>query len=548
MAVGEAAYVWDLRADRMTWFGAAHKLFGDAPPPGDSKSFYDAIHADDRHLIFGTEAPTIDRQFRLGGQTTGREARWVHERGVVESEKGHPTVQRGFLRLIEKSTAHWAEESDKHDPLTGCLERRSMLGQLTKAIYNATESRRTAAYLVIGIDKMSFVNEAMGMGVGDALLRGVAERLRSLVHSRALIGRVGGDMFGVLLPAPFGQDFKTVGIQIVENFRNQPVMAADTPLHITISAGGVRLPAAAKNATEAMIFAEQAQHDARGRGRNQFVEYADAPERAKANRELLALNERIKHALKNDGLFLAYQPVIDAASGQTLFFEALVRMRGDDGQLIPAAMFVPAMEQLGLAVDLDRIVLDLSVKTLEARPDLTLSVNVSSLTASQADWPDHVRRVLMRKPGIAKRVILEITETAAIVDIAETQRLVDTLRSLGGRVALDDFGAGFTSIRYLRTLGLAIMKIDKELLHDLAKHADQQHLVRMLIELARGLNLKTVAEGVETAEVAAWLRREQVDMMQGYYFAAPSLELPPAEGIIAPSNAAAGSETATPPA
>ena len=121
-------------------------------------------------------------------------------------------------------------------------------------------------------------------------------------------------------------------------------------------------------------------------------------------------------------------------------------------------------------------------------------------------------------------MIIEITETAAIVDVTETRRFVDVLRALGGRVSLDDFGAGFTSIRHLRSLSLSIMKIDKELLHNVIDNSEQQHLVRMLIELARGLGLQTVAEGVETADVADWLRSEKVDMMQGYYFGKPSLE------------------------
>src|SRR5262249_22482557 len=121
---------------------------------------------------------------------------------------------------------------------------------------------------------------------------------------------------------------------------------------------------------------------------------------------------------------------------------------------------------------------------------------------------------------------VEITETAAIVDVSETRRFVDTLKELGGQVSLDDFGAGFTSIRHLRALSLSIMKIDKDLLHDLLKNPEQQHLVRMLIGIARGLGMKTVAEGVETAAIAEWLRGEKIDMMQGYYFGRPSLDRP----------------------
>jgi EAL domain-containing protein (putative c-di-GMP-specific phosphodiesterase class I) len=337
---------------------------------------------------------------------------------------------------------------------------------------------------------------------------------------------VGGDLFGVLLPEPLGHDFSTITERILEDFRNRPVMTSVAPLHITVSIGGVQLAKVAKTATESMIFAEQALHDAHQRGRNLFIEYLDSPERVHENRQALELGERIKRAFKHDGFKLAFQAVVDGQNLMPLFYEVLVRMTSDDGQLVPAAKFVPVIEQLGLAAELDRLVLDLAVRELETYPDLSLAINVSGLTAAQADWPTHVRKVLSPRPDVARRLIVEITETAAIVDVSETRRFVEALRELGGRVALDDFGAGFTSIRHLRSLALSIMKIDKDLLHDLLNNGEQQHLVRMLIEIARGLGLKTVAEGVETAEICEWLKRERVDMMQGYYFAKPTLERP----------------------
>ena len=412
------------------------------------------------------------------------------------------------------------------DELTDCLNRNDMLIHLGKALETAKATKRGCAYLVLGIDKMSFVNDAVGMEAGDGLLRGVAQRLSELLPPRAFLGRVGGDMFGILLTDTLARDFPVLAERLLQSFRHQPVLTSVVPLHITVSIGAVRMPSVAHSATEAMIFAEQALHDAHQRGRNQFIEYIDSPERMQENRQMLELGERVKVAFKNKGLRLAFQPIVDGQTAEPLFYEALVRMFGEDGQVIPAAQFVPVVEQLGLACELDRNVLDLAVVELEAYPNLCLSINVSGLTAAQADWPDHVRRVLGPRRHVAERLIVEITETAAIVDVSETKRFVDILRELGGRVALDDFGAGFTSIRHLRSLALSIMKIDRDLLHELTKNSEQQHLVRMLIEIARGLGLKTVAEGVETAEIAEWLKNEKVDMMQGYYFGKPTLERP----------------------
>jgi diguanylate cyclase (GGDEF)-like protein len=525
-ATGDAGYEWDLRADRITWFGAWNKLFGsDTSPPINSQGFYGVIFSDDRHIVFGGEERTLDRQYRL--RLPDGVLVWVHERGMVESDGTQAIRQRGIMRITEKPQDKIVHaEMHGRDTLTGCLNRSHLLEQITKTMDAAKAARRTAAYLVVGVDKMSFVNEAVGMEAGDALLRSVAERLAQIMPARAILGRVGGDMFGVLLPEPLGSDSQKLAERALQSFRDQPVVTSITPLHITVSIGGVRLPTVANNATEAMIFAEQALHDAHQRGRNLFVEYLDSPERIQENRQLLELGERINHAFKHDGFRLAYQPVVESATNKILFYEALVRMFDDDGKPIPAAKFVPAIEQLGLAFELDRLVLDLAVAELEAYPELCLAVNVSGLTAAQADWPDHVRHVLGQRAQVAQRLIIEITETAAIVDVSETRRFIDSLRELGGRIALDDFGAGFTSIRHLRSLSLSIMKIDKDLLHNLVNSTEQQHLVRVLIELARGLGLKTVAEGIETEEMATWFRNEKVDMMQGYYFGKPSLDRP----------------------
>jgi diguanylate cyclase (GGDEF)-like protein len=525
-AIGAVGYEWDMRADTIAWFGNWRTIFGDEPnPPTNSQEFYDRVCADDRAIVFGNDSFALDRQFRV--KRNDGTIVWVLERGKIEHDNGHPISQRAVIRVSEKSSDRALSVDHRGgDLLTGVLDRRQMLDQIAKAFEFAKVSRRAAGYLVVGIDKMSFVNEAVGVEAGDAVLRGVAERLKLIMPSRSRLGRVGGDMFGILLPEPLGNDIKKIAETILHGFRDQPVITRVTPLHITVSVGGVRIPTNARNATEAMICAEQSLHEARHRGRNLFVEYLDSPERAQQNRQLLELGERIKHAFKNDGFRLAYQPMISAKSGETVCYEALVRMFDSDGKPVPAAHFVPAIEQLGLAYELDKLVLGMAVKELEAAPELCLAINVSGLTAVQVNWPDHVQSVLGGRADIAERLVFEITETAAIVDVSETKRFVELIRKLGSHVSLDDFGAGFTSIRHLRSLSLSVMKIDKELLLDILTNAEQQHLVLVLIELAHGLMLKVVAEGVETADVGDWLRRAKVDMLQGYFFGKPSFDKP----------------------
>ncbi len=525
-AAGDIAYEWDLHSDSMVWFGAWQKVFAAGRAPLDSQSLYHALHADDRSVVFSGEIKTIDRQFRV--TQPDNSVIWIHERGTTELDDANkPVRQRGVWRIIDQPAQASANAEAQHrDGLTGCFKRRALQSQMSRAIENAKLAKRVGAYLVVAVDKMSFVNEAAGTDAGDAVLRGVATRLAQLIPTRAILGRVGGDVFGILLPEPLGNDLHSLAERIIQDFHNSPVIAAHSPLHITVSIGGVRTPSVAQSSNEAMIYAEQALHMARQRGRNNFVEYIDSPERAQENRQLLELGERIKRAFKNDGFRLAYQPIVCAETAEPVCYEALVRMFGDDGKPISAALFVPMIEQMGLALELDKMVMDMAVRDMEAVPGLSLAVNISGLTASQSDWPEYIRHILEPRPDVAQRLVVEITETAALVNISETQRFVQTVRDLGGRVSLDDFGAGSTSIRYLRELGLSIMKIDKDLLKDIIGNREQQHLVSVLIDLARGLGIQTVAEGVETQEVADWLRGAKVDYMQGYFFGKPALERP----------------------
>ena len=525
-ATGGIAYEWDLQNDHITWYGAWQRLFKAGPAPDNMQRLLAVIVPDDQASFFGSENPVLDRHFRI--RLPDNKIAAVHEYGMQEYLGGRVVMQRGVLEYREAETAVTTGNQAKqgHDLLTDCINRDEMLRYITAAIEAAQGSRRDPTYLVIGIDKMSFVNEAVGMSAGDALLRGVAERLRQMLPERAQLARVGGDMFSILLNDTVAQDYARLSARILQSFRDHPVVTPVTPLHITVSIGGVRVTPRIQSAAEVMIYAEQALHEARQRGRNLFVEYNDSPERAQETRQLLELSGRIKSAFKNDGFRLAFQPVVEASTGKHLFHEALVRMFDEDGKPVSAASFVPAIEQLGLAFELDKRVLHLAIQEMMQHKDLSLAINISGLTAAQSDWPDYMKRVLSPHPDVASRLIVEITETAAIVDVSETRRFVDTLRSMGGRVALDDFGAGFTSIRHLRSLGLAIMKIDKDLLHNLEQNREQQHLVRTLIHLASGLGLKTVVEGVETTEIAEWFKMERVDMMQGYFFGKPTLDPP----------------------
>ncbi|MGH7001338.1 MAG: EAL domain-containing protein, partial [Stellaceae bacterium] len=305
-----------------------------------------------------------------------------------------------------------------------------------------------------------------------------------------------------------------------------PIDTDSGPVHVTVSIGSATFPEQAKTSYEVMTRAEAALADAKGAGCNCFVPFRPSEEQRRQHREGMALGERVQQALREDRLVFAYQPVVDSKTGVVDYYECLLRMVGEDGAITSAAEFVPIIEQLGFIRLIDRYVLERAVSEVSADPGFCLGFNISGLTATDYAWLRAVTTILRDKPAAAQRLVVEITETAALHDIEESARFVGTLRELGCRIALDDFGAGFTSMRHLQALAVDTVKIDGSFVRNLATNAENQIFLRHLVGLAKGLNLTIVAEWVEKAEEAEILRNEGVGFLQGYFFGAPTLEKP----------------------
>jgi EAL domain-containing protein (putative c-di-GMP-specific phosphodiesterase class I) len=232
----------------------------------------------------------------------------------------------------------------------------------------------------------------------------------------------------------------------------------------------------------------------------------------------------VNAALRQDRLLFAFQPVVCAATGQVDYFECLLRMRDEQGGIITGGKFITAIEQLGLIGPIDRFVLEKTVQELCTHPNVRLGFNVSGLTACDRPWLRSLISLLWNRPDLARRLVVEITETAALYDIDETARFVDALRHAGCRVALDDFGAGHTSLRHLQTLAVDIVKIDGSFVRNLAESLENRVFLRHLLSLTKSFGLSSVAECVESAEDAALLRAEGVGYLQGYYLGPPTVE------------------------
>ena len=235
----------------------------------------------------------------------------------------------------------------------------------------------------------------------------------------------------------------------------------------------------------------------------------------------LAVGAAIEAALRQDRLMFAFQPVVCAATGVTDYFESLLRIRDERGTIVASGEFITVSEELGLIGHIDRYALERTVQELAAHPDVRLGFNISGLTACDRTWLRSLMSLLRERPELARRLVVEITETAALCDIEESARFIDTLRALGCRVALDDFGGGYAGLNVLATCVPDVLKVDGELIRNIHSSPLKKTIVGAFADVCRRLNVEIIAEGVETlAEVDA-LHGLGIYLMQGYFFARP---------------------------
>lgn len=530
-ASGDVAYDWNLRADTIGWFGPVADVFGleDGGALATGDGFTDVIHGEDlplrlkalaRHFV---SRERFECEYRI---RSGTGFRWVHERGAAEfGASGRPLRLAGTLRAM--TSRRLAEERleylASYDELTGHFNRGRLRQAIEQALVQGGRRRRRGGFLLVDIDHHARINDAFGFDNGDAAIVSLGERLDRLVGPADLIGRVEGDAFGILLEKGGEARVQQLAERIIRSLAEQPLATAGGPVSATVSIGAVLFPESAQSAQDVFARAETALSQAKRDGRNLFVLYRLSDEQRRDLRQDMVVARLVQKALSEDRLVLAYQPVVEAKGGRVAFYECLLRLRKQTGEIVGAAEFVPVIEQLGLIRQIDRKVLQLAVAELAADPEVVLAINISGLTANDPAWLRCLVALLNGKPDLARRLIVEITETAAIREIGETARFVASVRELGCRVALDDFGAGYSSFRHLKALPVDMVKIDGSFSDSVADDERSRLFVRTLVGLAAGFGLTTVAEGIDCAETAAALTAEGVTYLQGFHLAEPRL-------------------------
>ncbi len=530
VSAGDVAYFWDVATDRLTWAGNLSEMLIDVPLEvlASGHALNDRIHPEDLprrlkalsdHFALGKQ---YDCEYRL--RTGHGQVVWVHDRGLAQmGGAGVPKTMAGTLRIItqRKQTEARLERAANYDDLTGHFNKSRLRQELEQAMSFARRFSISGAFLVIGVDKLALINSAYGYEVGDAVLVTVGQRLDRFLRASDVVGRLSGDRFGIVLTQCPEDAIAAAMDRVIEVMRDKPIDVDGQSIPVTVSIGCVMFPNFTSTAYDVIARAETALNAAKLAGRSCWQVHRPSEQQSLQHRRHMVVAAEVQRAVREDRLVFVYQPIVKADSFEVIKYECLLRLRDEQGKIMSAAEFIPVVEELGMTRFMDRHVLDMAVADLRADPALHLAMNISGLTATDQAWLRALNSAVKATPEVAPRLVVEITETAALHDIEETARFVNAVRDLGCKVAIDDFGAGFTSFRHLKALTVDMVKIDGSFVRDLAVNVDNQLFIRNLMGLAETFGLKTCAEFVENAEDAAFLVKAGVDFLQGYYFGRP---------------------------
>jgi diguanylate cyclase (GGDEF)-like protein len=545
-SIGEVPYEWRIDTDVLLWGAnaAAVLLIGqrDAIATGrgyaqfleaeNAQARYDAIAQSDKH----DEGQGVGYQIQYCIRPDpGSETRlWVEDTGRwFTGPDGRPQRAHGLVRVINERYEHVRRLTylARCDGLTGELNRHHLEEILEDTLEETIRFRSSCGFLLVAIDNLALVNESYGFDVADQVIVAVAKRLKSRMRGKDTLGRYSGNKFGLVLRDCTPDDMAIAAERLLAGVRDDMVPTSAGPIKVTVTIGGITAPRHARSLAEMLARAQETLDAAKSKHRGAFLAYRPNVERETLRRENIRATDDIVAALNERRIFLAYETIVSAADRRPAFYECLMRIRRTDGGLIAANEIIPAAERLGLVRLLDYRVLELVVEEMIAAPALQASFNVSPASTTDPDWWAGLGTLLRSHSGVSERLTVEITESAAILDIEETRGFVTRVKDLGCRIAIDDFGAGYTSFRNLRKLGVDIVKIDGAFIQDILRSEDDRAFVRTLIDLAKRLKLVTVAEWVQDEQAAKLLQGWGCDYLQGALFGLAAIERPWIAGL-----------------
>lgn len=491
------------------------------------------VHPDDAAWVLreyrnrSRQAGSFSLDYRMF-HSSGR-AVWVRDLCTCETNSDGTLALRGLTLdvTVEKAAEDRILFLADHDPLTGLINRRRFQEELEHHIAYAQRYQHQGALLFIDLDQFKCINDSFGHQQGDEFLIQVAQRLNANLRQTDLLGRLGGDEFGILLPQANVEQAQRVAEALLAHLKDAELQVlGDHYARASASIGIAMLPDHGLTAGDLLAKADSAMYAAKDKGRNQFHLYSDQDTGLARMHAKIHWEERIQFALDHDRFTLHYQPVMDLQSGEVSHHEVLLRMIDEDGSLITPGAFLEVAERFGMIREIDHWVLDRAIRTQgesrRAGAPTRMAVNLSGRHFGSNEILELVKRALAEHDADPSAIMFEVTETAAVENLAEAQVFIESLRRIGCKFALDDFGIGFSSFYYLKHLPVDYVKIDGSFVRNMDNDGADAIFVRTIADLARSLGIITVAECIERGEVVQLLRDLKVDMGQGYYLGRPA--------------------------
>ena len=545
-SIGEVVYEWQAATDRLRWSNNAFdvlktdilsvfpsgKSYTDLITPDTLTSRYRAIFGSGKsddgdgvpfECIYCLAPLGFENELRLWVEESGR---WFAD-GTGRAERVH-----GIIRVVNE--AQHREQRlrflSQFDALTGLFNRSVFLDQLQLTLEQCREKGKQACFLIAHIDNFRVVNEAYGFDVADQVICEVARRIARRLRDGDLVGRISGTKFGLLINNCSEKEMAAAAERFLDAAREELIMTDVGPVHVTLTMGGVYLGEGVDDLRQAEICALDALDRAKSHCRGTFRAFQAKTFALEERQQKIRMSDEVITALNERRIDLAFQPIVEARTGAVAFHEVLVRVKDRDGDPIPAESFVHYAEQLGLAAMLDHRILEMTLDLLFAHEKVQLSMNVCPDVGGDKEWMSYLRARLVNNPDVAARLMIEIAERSTLENPETAAEFVRSVKELGIRVAIDDFGAGYTSFQQLQALDADMVKIAGSLMRDIAENEQNRAIVRMFAELASELGFDVVAKWVVSAEVADLLAPLKVAYLQGFHFGEPVSKLPGQEG------------------
>jgi diguanylate cyclase (GGDEF)-like protein/PAS domain S-box-containing protein len=533
-ATNDIVWDWDLVKDERWWNENFMVVFGyPAHEIGAGSDFWRSrIHPDDRdrvtsgmRAIIESNAASWNNEYRF----QRHDATYAHvlDRGhLVRDAPGRALRMIGAMADI--SARKLAEERIQylatHDGLTG-LPNRIMFSQLLNvAIQTAERYGRSFAVLFVDLDRFKFVNDTLGHEAGDKLLQQMSQRFKEAVRASDVVARLGGDEFVVLVQEVSEAAQVAAVARKLLSAALKPVVVFEQECRVTASVGISLYPADARDEQALMKNADVAMYHAKEEGKNNFQFYSKDIKAQSLER--LALEAALRRALERKEFSLHYQAKLDFHSGRISGVEALLRWQNPELGAIAPAQFIPLAEETGIIVPIGRWVLQEACAQnvawqRQGLPALCVAVNLSARQFSDANFLSDVVAALEQSGMKPELLELELTESMVMRNPEQAAQLLAAVKRLGVRIAIDDFGVGYSSLAQIKRFPIDTLKVDRSFIRDLPENAEDRAITQAIIAMGKSLSLSVVAEGVETQEQQNFLRSQACDAMQGYYFSKP---------------------------